>query len=133
MGKLQFKFGKLVRDKIVEQQIAAGASSKWHRLNDAEHKRELIRKIQEESSEILDAPKENVATEIADVQQALDDLIAKYGLTTKDIAAAQQRKNDKYGAFREGLYVKFIECDEDYSWVPHYREDPERYPESTIE
>lgn len=129
MAKLRFKFGKLVRDDVVKQQIAAGARPKWRHLSGSRHKRELIRKIQEESGEILQAKPEAIAAELADVQQALDDLVALYGLTAKDILGAQKRKTGKYGAFKKGSYVEYIECDEDYSWVKHFREDPERYPE----
>ena len=76
----KFHFAKLVRDKIIEHQLASGATPVYRRLGSAEHKRELINKVIEESKEIIDAHPEEVALEIADVQQALDDLRELYGL-----------------------------------------------------
>lgn len=85
----KFKFAKLVRDKIVEHQLASGAASVYRHLNPEEHKNELIKKIAEEAGEILHAQPGEIAAEIADVQQALDDLKEKCGLTSTDIAQAQ--------------------------------------------
>ena len=124
-----FRFGKLVRDKIVDHQLASGAKPQYRKLSDAEHKQELIKKIVEESQEILHAGQDEIAAEIADVQQALDDLKEKLGLTSQDIAAAQQRKNEKNGAFKKGIYIDTVEVDESDNWVAHFRENAGRYPE----
>lgn len=124
-----FKFDKLVRDKIVDHQIASGAKPAYHVLDAAAHKRELVRKITEEAEEILGAPADAVAEEIADVQQALDDLKALYGVNDADVAAAQKAKNDKNGAFKKGLYVDAVTVDEADKWVSYYRDNADRYPE----
>ncbi|HYG83437.1 MAG TPA: nucleoside triphosphate pyrophosphohydrolase [Verrucomicrobiae bacterium] len=125
----KFKFAKLVRDKIVEHQIASGATPIYRQLNPKEHKNELIKKIVEESQEILHAKPEEVAAEIADVQQALDDLKEQYGLTDKDITKAQAIKNEKNGAFKKGLYVDYVELDGNSKWADYYRKNSSRYPE----
>lgn len=98
----KFKFDKLVRDKIVERQIASGAVPVYRQLNRQEHKNALINKIVEESQEITHAKPEEIAMEIADVQQALDDLREMYGVTSEDIAKAQTEKNEKNGGFKKG-------------------------------
>jgi predicted house-cleaning noncanonical NTP pyrophosphatase (MazG superfamily) len=126
---LKFKFSKLVRDKIVEHQIALGAKPSFRTLKPAEHKRELVRKIIEEASEITKAVPEEIAGELADVQQALDDLAQLYGLSPDDIAKAQAVKRQKNGAFKKGLYIETLEVDEDDPWVKHYRQNADRYPE----
>ena len=125
----KFKFAKLVRDKIVENQIASGAKPKYHQLDDEKHKQELILKIIEEAQEITQAKPEEIVGEIADVQQALDDLKHKYGLTDKDIAEAQRIKLNKNGTFRKGLYVDYVEVDKNNKWVEYYRKNAGRYPE----
>lgn len=86
---VRFRFSKLVRDKIVEHQLASGAKPTFRQLSDEEHKKELVHKIIEEASEILDASDKEVAAEIADVQQALDDLKEKCGLSNTEIQKAQ--------------------------------------------
>lgn len=125
----KFKFGKLVRDKIVEHQIASGAKPSYRKLSANEHKQELVNKIVEEAKEIVQAQPSEVVAEIADVQQAIDDLKEKYGLTDEDVKRAQKLKNDKNGAFKEGLFIDHVEVAPDDKWAQYYRENPDRYPE----
>lgn len=124
-----FKFGKLVRDKIVSHQIAAGAVPTYHQLDEIQHKEALVRKIIEEASEVTSASTAEVASEIADVQQALDDLKERYGLTDAVVAKAQAAKKAKNGAFKEGMYIETVEVSEDDPWTAYYRKNPDRYPE----
>lgn len=124
-----FKFAKLVRDKIVDHQVASGARPHFRRLTPSEHKRELINKIVEETKEISQATPHEIATEIADVQQAIDDLKELYGLTDKSIARAQGLKNDKNGAFKKGIFIDYVEVNDDNQWVNYYRKNADRYPE----
>lgn len=125
----KFKFSKLVRDKIVERQISSGATPFFRQLNTTEHKHELVNKIIEEAKEIIQAKPEEVAAEIADVQQALDDLKEKYGVTDEAVKRAQQLKNDKNGAFKKGLFIEYVEIDEHDQWTDYYRQNSDRYPE----
>lgn len=126
---LKFKFAKLVRDKIVSNQLASGAKPSFRQLSPDEHKRALINKIIEEAGEIIQATSDTVVAEIADVQQALDDLKAKYGITDKAVRQAQQLKNDKNGAFQKGHFIEYVEVDEGDPWADYYRANPDRYPE----
>lgn len=125
----RFRYGKLVRDKIVDNQIASGAKPSFRQLSTEEHKRELVNKIVEEAQEIIQAQPHEVASEIADVQQALDDLKEKYGVTEAAVKQAQKRKNDESGAFKKGHFVEYVEVDEGDAWVRHYRAHADRYPE----
>lgn len=125
----KFRFSKLVRDKIVDHQIASGAKPGFRQLSAGEHKQELVNKIIEEAREIIQASPEEVATEIADVQQAIDDIKELYGLHDEDIARAQHAKNEKNGAFKKGLYVDYVEVEEGSQWIGYYRKNADRYPE----
>ncbi|HEX8763434.1 MAG TPA: nucleoside triphosphate pyrophosphohydrolase [Candidatus Saccharimonadales bacterium] len=125
----RFKLSKLVRDKIVDHQIKSGAKPSFRKLDPLEHKQELINKIIEEAQEILHSDSGQVAAEIADVQQALDDLKELCGLTDDEIMAAQKEKNDKNGAFKQGYFIDHIEIDEKDKWTAYYRENADRYPE----
>ena len=125
----KFIFAKLVRDKIVDHQIASGAKPVYRRLSAAEHKQALVDKIIEEAKEITQASPGEIVAEVADVQQAVDDLMELYGLTGKDVAQAQATKNDKNGAFKKGLFVDYVELDENDEWAAYYRQHADRYPE----
>jgi predicted house-cleaning noncanonical NTP pyrophosphatase (MazG superfamily) len=125
----KFKFGKLVRDKIIDHQIATGAKPSYRILSDSEHKTALVDKIIEEATEILQAGEKEVAAEIADVQQAIDDLKEKFGLSADDIAGAQAAKNDKNGAFKKGIYVEHVEVADEDRWIDYFTQNAGRYPE----
>ena len=125
----RFTFSKLVRDKIIEHQIASGASPAYRQLSPEEHEQALIEKIIEEAQEINTAPPEERASEIADVQQALDDLKERYGLSDENIKRAQIAKTEKNGAFKKGYFIDSVELDENDEWVAYYRQHADRYPE----
>lgn len=126
---LKFKFDKLVRDKIVDTQIATGAKPKYHTLDPDAHVAALVDKIIEEAREIIQADEDAVTSEIADVQQAVDDLIELVGITADQVAAAQQKKNEKAGAFKKGIYVEYVEVADNDPWVEYYRKNADRYPQ----
>lgn len=125
----RFSFEKLVRDNIVEQQERSGAKPTYRTLTDTEHKRELIRKLIEEAKEIESATADELAAEVADVQQALDDLKALMGVSSEQVAQAQTAKNAKNGGFGRGLYVEYVDVANDDPWAEYYRQNPDRYPE----
>ncbi len=125
----KFKFAKLVRDKIVDNQIASGAKPSFRQLSPKEHKHELVNKIIEEAREIIQAKPAEVAAEIADVRQALDDLQESYGLTEEAIKRAQKLKNDRNGAFKKGYFIEYVEISEEDKWAEYYRANSDRYPE----
>ena len=125
----KFQFSKLVRDKIISQQLESGAKPHYRKLSDKDHINALLDKIVEETKEITHAKSEEIASEIADVQQAIDDLVEKYGLTRADIDQAQKTKTAKNGSFKKGIFVDWVEVNENDKWVDYYRNNPDRYPE----
>jgi predicted house-cleaning noncanonical NTP pyrophosphatase (MazG superfamily) len=125
----KFKYAKLVRDKIVEDQVASGAKPNFRRLNALEHKEELINKIIEEAKEATKASPDELIAEIADIQQVIDDLKLLCGIKDEDIVKVQEIKNNKKGTFREGLFIDYVDASEDNKWVDYYRKNPDRFPE----
>ena len=125
----RFKLNKLVRDRIVEHQLKAGEKPRYRQLSKIEHREALINKIIEEIKELVDASAEDVAAEIADVQQALDDLIEQFNVDPKTVRIHQARKTKENGAFKKGIYVEYVDLDEKDPFTKYYRKDPERFPE----
>lgn len=124
-----FKFSKLVRDNIVDHQLASGARPDFRILDSTEHKRALIDKIIEESRELAEASQEEIVSEIADVQQIIDDLKALYSITDDEVASAQRIKAAKSGTFQKGIFIEQVEVDADDPWVDYFRKNADRYPE----
>lgn len=89
----RFRYAKLVRDKIVDKQIASGAKLHYRTLTSKEHKQALIQKLTEEAAEISEASSGELTSEIADVLQVIDDLIEICGLSKETVLKVQAAKN----------------------------------------
>jgi predicted house-cleaning noncanonical NTP pyrophosphatase (MazG superfamily) len=125
-----FKLSKLVRDKIIDDQIANGEKPKYRKLDRGEHITALIDKIIEETKELKSTDQTEVIGEIADIQQAIDDLIEIYGITKDELVEIQVTKAEKKGTFAKGLYIDTLEVPENSKWTTYYRKDPKRFPEN---
>lgn len=123
-----YLLNKLVRDNIPTHQQQTNQNPVFRRLSPEEHKRALLQKVIEEANEIpLDDALE-AAKELADVQQALDDLAEVLQIAKEDIAAAQAKKQERNGAFRSGLYVESVSVEPGSEWDVYYGSDPVRFP-----
>ena len=127
----KFRLNKLVRDRILEHQIKAGSKTEYRLLEKLEHRSALVNKLIEEGNEILSVGEKEVASEIADVQQALDDLIEQFGLTKEDIKAHQRRKLEANGGFKRGIFIDTVETLDEDPLTEYYRSQPERFEEIT--
>jgi predicted house-cleaning noncanonical NTP pyrophosphatase (MazG superfamily) len=124
-----FRLHKLVRDKLIAQQRSRGETHELRQLRGEDHAEALRQKLIEEASEIpLGAEPKIIAEELADVSQALDDLITICGISNEDVANAQAAKLAKNGGFRKGYFVETISVPDDDSWGDYYASDPERFP-----
>ena len=125
-----FIFNKLIRDKLKVEYVKLDHKATYKKLSDNELFEALKQKIIEEAKEIpADGSKEEIASVLADVQQALDDLATRAGITTEEIMNAKQKKFEKKGGFSEGLFVEKVELHPDDEWVAYYRRSPEKYEE----
>lgn len=126
-----FLFRKLVRDKFREIYGESGQKITTRPLTTSEFKEEIRMKIIEEAQElpIEEAKNETVINEIADIQQALDDLKHVYGVSDDEVQRSMEAKYQQKGGFREGLFVETIELRDNDKWVAYYRAAPEKYKE----
>lgn len=125
----EFKFEKLVRDKIVEDMIAGGDTPKWKKLTDSEFINELKRKIIEESVEVPTAQGEDLIKELADLQELMDNLLEAVSVTKEEFIKIQNKKNEKAGSFKKRQFISTVQVKEDSKWINYYLENSDRYPE----
>ena len=125
-----FIFNKLIRDKLKAEYVKLDHKATYKKLSETELFEALKQKIIEEAKEIpADGSKEEIASELADVQQVLDDLATRAGITIEEIMNAKQKKFEKKGGFSEGLFVEKVELHPNDEWVAYYRRSPEKYEE----
>jgi len=94
-------YPKLVRDKIPDIIIADGKTPNIRVLEDeSEFRYVLLRKVVEEAIELNEvAGRRNVAEEIADVLEVLDELTLIFGITPEQIKKIQDDKREARGGF----------------------------------
>ena len=124
----KFKFGKLVRDKIVDAIIQAGNKPIHRRLGREEYVKELKKKLKEEVGEFCDEDKINLS-ELADVEELIQSLLIEGGFSKEDLDKERMKKNASNGKFNKKLYVDFVEAKDDSEWVGYYLARPKQYPE----
>jgi len=126
-----FYFRKLVRDKVLQRCLDDPQIKTYHHvLSDEDYKVELVRKLHEEVDEIDTASsRDDLLCEIADVQEVLDALALLYEFTKDDIRTAQNKKNQKNGAFKDRAYIDKVELDDESEWVQILRAQPDKYEE----
>ena len=125
-----FIFNKLIRDKLKEEYVRLDHRAKYIKLTDAELNEALKQKIIEEVNEIpIDGSKENIASELADIMQVIDDIAVKNGITQQEIIDAKIKKFAKKGGFSKGLFVEKVTLHDEDEWVAYYRQEPEKYKE----
>jgi predicted house-cleaning noncanonical NTP pyrophosphatase (MazG superfamily) len=120
-----FRLNKLVRDNIVQNHLDEGAKVASRKLKKDEKTGALVNKIIEEITEGTDL------SELADVQEALDQLIIEKGFTKEEVATAQAEKRQRNGGFEKGDYIETETWPAGHKWAEYYAADPNRFPEIT--
>lgn len=123
-----FELNKLVRDKLPAIYESLGQKALVKKLSKKEHSRALLQKMIEEIEELL-AKKTIDIDELADIQQAFDDLLVLHGISKEELQQAQGKKTKKVGAFLAGWFVKRLTLRDDDKWVEYYRQEPNRFKE----
>lgn len=125
----KFELNKLVRDKLKGDYARSNQKVVYRDLSINDHKRALVRKIIEEALEIeLDIAEDNIG-ELADIQQALNDLSDLCNISKNQLEYARQQKNDRKGGFTEGVFVETIELVDGDKWIEYYRQKPQIFKE----
>lgn len=133
-GKEMVKFfcNKLGRDKDLAIDKAAGIQATHRYLDKQELQNALKKKLIEEATEVTTAmSKEEIISELADVQLVIDGLCKAYGIEKSELLAKKDDHYQKRGGFETGYFVEYIEMAEDNPEISYFRapENANRYPE----
>lgn len=94
---------KLVRDGIPDIIAANGDSYELEELAESDYLLALRAKLIEEAQEAAAADGEALVTELADLLEVLDALLAASGISMDEVRAAQHRKRAERGGFDRRL------------------------------
>jgi predicted house-cleaning noncanonical NTP pyrophosphatase (MazG superfamily) len=102
------QYNKLVRDRIPEIIKNAGKTPMYRTLSDEDFINALKRKVVEEAEELLAADDESLQTELADLAEVFDAILAVYGISSDEIAAIRKARNTERGAFAERVFLESV-------------------------
>jgi predicted house-cleaning noncanonical NTP pyrophosphatase (MazG superfamily) len=96
---------KLIRDRIPENIKITGDECKIRVLGEAEYEKELKTKLVEESKELIEAPREELLNELADVLELIKSIASYYKIKFSKIERFQQEKRKRRGGFKKKLFL----------------------------
>ncbi len=131
MKRRKFLLNKLWRDRAATQlEEEDGAVIHRYILNDAEYKKQLGCKLMEEAAEVQAAKtREDLMSEIGDVYEVIDCLIAFHDLSREEIVAKQDKKRKDRGSYLAREYVTVAEYLPGSFGESYCLKDPERHIE----
>lgn len=125
-----FQFNKLVRDKIPTAIKSRGGIVAARQLSQKEYVKELIKKLNEETSELeQNLPPTEVEEELADIVEVVTALQKALKISDFKLRSIRQKKNLKNGSFDKRLFINSIKVSDNDPWINHYRKKSNRYPE----
>lgn len=104
-------YNKLVRDKIPDIIRSNSEKPKTRILNDSEFEIELLKKLLEETQEVINAKgdKKEITKEISDVYEVIDAIANIYSINKKEIAEVKKYRREKRGGFKNKIYLESVE------------------------
>ncbi len=104
-------YNKLIRDRIPEIIEKDGCSYKTRILKQKEYKQELLKKIVEESQEVLETNgnKRELIKEIGDVQEIINYIIKTFNLDKKEIEKIRKKRKKSRGSFDKKIFLEYTE------------------------
>jgi len=125
----RFVYGKLVRNKILDDMIRHGEKPQYRVLDDKDYLIELQKKILEEAAEINFDDREKVLSELADLQEVVDCMLEAINITTAELVKAKEKKNTRVGSFDKRIYIDDVSIPDENPWINYLEKNSDRYPE----
>ena len=102
------QYNKLVRDHIPAIIAESGRQYRTTVLTAPAFRAALLAKLVEEAQEVQAAPPEELLTELADVLEVFDTILAMYGLTLVQVQVIQQQRHQTRGGFESRLQLDWV-------------------------
>lgn len=100
------KYNKLVRDKIPEIIEKNDGKPKIKILRENEYKKELRKKLLEETKEYIE---DDNIEEIADILEVINAILENEDVSFEEIEVIRKNKKNERGAFKEKIFLESVE------------------------
>jgi predicted house-cleaning noncanonical NTP pyrophosphatase (MazG superfamily) len=104
-------YNKLVRDNIPEIIKNDNAIPQTRILNEAEYRDELVKKLLEETQELIKAKdnSDHLALEIGDIYEVLSAIVDSYELDRLTIMKIKEKIKEERGGFEKRIFLESVE------------------------
>jgi len=103
-------YNKLVRDKIPEIIKNKGSIPKISILPEAEYRRALKLKMEEEAKELIEArTNEDILNELSDMQELTRSVAKNYGMPMEELEKARKKKLKEKGGFEKRFLLEYVD------------------------
>ncbi|MBA2391516.1 MAG: nucleoside triphosphate pyrophosphohydrolase [Ktedonobacteraceae bacterium] len=100
---MRTEHNKLVRDRIPEILERAGLTYTLAMLNEQEYQQALRAKLCEEAAEAASADGEHLISELADLYEVIDTLMANNAIDPATVHTEQERRRSERGGFAQRI------------------------------
>jgi len=130
MAGYRFRVAKLIRDNLPAMMREMGLRVFERRLEDRDYDLALRAKLLEEASEAHAAmTRDEIAGELADLQEVILALAAFHGLTPEEVEAVRLEKRRERGGFDDRVFNAAVEADHGLPAADYYLARPDQYPQ----
>ena len=99
-------YNKLIRDRIPEKIHSIGSECETYTLSKIEFEKELMKKVGEEASGLLNAKnKKEIIEELADVMAVVEEILKVKKITKTQLIEQQKKNFEKKGGFAKRLFL----------------------------
>jgi predicted house-cleaning noncanonical NTP pyrophosphatase (MazG superfamily) len=104
-------YNKLVRDNIPEIIATDNGKPRTRILNEAEYREELVKKLLEETQELIQAKNntDHLTLEIGDIYEVLSAIIDSYHLDRLTIMKIKEQRKEERGGFEKRIFLESVE------------------------
>jgi predicted house-cleaning noncanonical NTP pyrophosphatase (MazG superfamily) len=97
------EYNKLIRDHIPAIIRRNGLQCDITTMNEEEFRQALLAKLQEEAQEVAEADQDELITELADLYEVIDTIIATYHIDPEAVRNIQMRRRQERGGFSQRI------------------------------
>ncbi|MGQ4645799.1 nucleoside triphosphate pyrophosphohydrolase [Lyngbya aestuarii] len=97
------EYNKLVRDGIPDLIRQNNHECETVVMTEAEYRQALREKLLEEAQEAATAENQQLVTELADLYEVIDAVMAAYGIKQESVLVEQERRRNQRGGFEQCL------------------------------
>lgn len=105
----RIEYNKLIRDRIPDIIEAEGKCYHVETMTETEYRQALLTKLSEEAQEASTASAEKLVTELADLYEVIDAVMAAYGIEPSTVLNEQTERRNKRGGFERRFKLLWIE------------------------